>query len=120
MESNNSKFKQQSEQSAGIPINGKYIIPEHGPEVINSAAFAMIRKGLIKDVNNVPINMQMTNFYVYHSLKAGAKRAGVKFPDTLTELWQIINLNDYNRVVMGYQKENGIEPPVQMDEEQLN
>ena len=103
----------------GVLIYGKYVIPEHGPDILQDTGLSMMRKKLIKDPENLTANMTLTNHYVYHSLKAGAKRAGLKFPGTMSELWQLINLEDYARVINGFYKSNGIEFHANM-EEQLN
>ncbi len=100
-------FKDAILPEPGIMVNGEIIIPAHNDFVLSQVVWEMQNKTIPPGAKET--NIHLTNFYVFHSLKEGARMQGKTFLYDPLTLFFLIDFEDYGLIVLGAAKHFGLD-----------
>ena len=81
-----------------INYRGTLIKPVFNKNVYDQAIQGMIKQGYPFDKKDDCLHF--TNWFIWFSLKEGARLQGIEFSDSTTDLFYYINLMDYHRILI--------------------
>ena len=93
-----------------IIIESKKIKPIFNEEVLEKIGFKILKLPRLKNIEQKWFCMAHSNISVFLGLKHGALKQGIEFKYSMSELFRLIDLQDYHNVMIEAQKSQGYVP----------